>query len=74
MYINFRISYFLLLYVVLQCSGLTLVGCQVLIKASLSHTLSTVQGTRNITKVSWIEIRSGIDNSAITLGDKRDWT
>jgi len=42
-----------------SCGGLTLAGCQVLIKAALSLPSSTGQGRENTAKGSWVQIRTG---------------
>ena len=42
-----------------ECGGLTLAGHQALTKAALSLPSSAGQGRENITKGSWIEIRTG---------------
>ena len=44
---------------ILGCGGLTPAGCQVPTKAALSLPSSTGQGRENITKRSWVEIRTG---------------
>jgi len=41
------------------CGGLTLAGFQVPVKAALSLPYSGGQGRQNITKGSWVEIRTG---------------
>jgi len=51
--------------------GLILPGCQVPTKAALSLPLLR-QGRENITKDSWVEIRTGRDHSAITVTGKTD--
>ena len=56
------------------CGGLTLAGCQVPTKAALSLHSSAGQGRENITKGSWVEIRTGRDHSLITVMGKTDST
>ena len=57
-----------------HCGGLTLAGHQVPTKAALSLTSSAGQGRENITKGSWVEIRTGRDPSPITITGKTDLT
>ena len=57
-----------------HCGGLTLTGCQVPTKATLSLPSSAGQGRENITKGSWVEIRTGRDHSPITVTGRTDLT
>jgi len=54
------------------CGGLTLAGCQVPTKATLSLLSSVGQGRGNITKGSQVEIRTGRDHSPVTITGKTD--
>ena len=60
--------------VVPSCGGLTLAGCQVPTKATLSLPSSTGQGRENKTKGLWVEIRTRRDHSPITVTGKTDST
>jgi len=55
------------------CGRLTLARCQVPTKATLSFP-SAGQGRANVTKGSWVEIRTGRDHSPVTVTDKPDLT
>lgn len=50
----------------ITCSGLTLARCQALTRASLSLPFSAKQG-ENIAEDSWVEIRTGGDQSPDTI-------
>ena len=57
------------------CGGLTLAGHEVPTKAALSLSSSTGQGTENITKGSWVKIRTGRSLSNYhTITGKTDLT
>lgn len=55
-----------------HCGGLTLAGCQVPTKASLSFPSSTGQGRENMTKGSQVEIRAERHHLLITIMGKTD--
>lgn len=55
-----------------MCGALTLAGCQVLTKAALLCPSSAGQERENITKGSWVEVRTGKGHSSITVIDKTD--
>jgi len=64
----------LTLFSVENCGGLTLDGQQVPTKAALSIPSSAGQGRENMTKDSWVKIRTGRYHSPITIIGKTDPT
>ena len=54
------------------CSGLTLAGCQVPIKLLYHSPSSAGQREKNMTKSSWVKIRTRRDHSPITITGKTD--
>ena len=67
-----KLSLILLNQDVIWCGGLTLAGCQVHTKATLSLPASAEQGRENIMKGLWVKIRTGRDHLPITIMGKTD--
>jgi len=70
--LNFKLKYSYK-YIV-NFGELTLAGCQVSTKVTLSFFLISWTGEKNIIKGSWAKIRAGRDHSPITMMDKTDST
>jgi len=53
------------------CGGLTLAGCQVANKPLYDSLFSRMQGEKNTTRSSWVEVRTGRSFSNCHLGQSR---